>query len=242
MILWGRGAARAFATQAKSYDAIIVGGGHNGLVAAAYLAKSGKKVVVLERRHIAGGAAVTEEIVPGFKFSRASYVYSLFRPQIVKDLNLHEHGLKLLPRVPSSWTPTPDSSGRSLLLGGGQEADLAEIAKFSKKDAEAYPRYNALLDRYSDVFRPLLDQAPPDPGLLLDPRRPLWQRIENARDGLAAARRMAGLGRELPGFIEFLTAPASKILDRWFESPVLKATLGTDAIIGAMVSPSTPSS
>ena len=229
------------------YDAVVVGGGHNGLVAAAYLARAGRRALVLERRPMVGGAAVTEELVPGFRFSRASYLYSLFRPQIVRDLDLHRHGLALLPRAPSSFTPAPAAGGRSLLLGGGAEADAREIAKFSARDAEAYPRYNALLERYAAALLPLLDAAPPDPAALAAlpgspaaPNLALW--LDNWRDAAFAAKQLGSLGAELPGFVEFLAAPATKILDRWFESEELKATLATDAIIGALVSPSTPGS
>lgn len=241
-----RSSARPRPLRAR-YDAIVVGGGHNGLVAAAYLARGGRTALVLERRGVLGGAAVTEELVPGFRFSRASYVYSLFRPQIVRDLDLHRHGLTLLPRAPSSYTPAPQAGGRSLLLGGGAEADAREIAKFSARDAEAYPRYNALLERYAAALVPMLDAPPPDPALLAmlpgaagGPSLAQW--LDNARDAVAAAARLAGLGTELPGFFEFLAAPASKILDRWFESEQVKATLATDAIVGALVAPSTPGS
>ncbi len=170
---------------------------------------------VVERRNILGGAAVTEEIVPGFRFSRASYVYSLFRPQIVKDLDLHRHGLKLLPRVPSSFTPTPHAGGSSFLLGGGAEEDFLEISKLSTKDASAYPKYNALLERYSAVVRPLLDCAPPDVGALWPPSGGMRLWIDNMRDALYYGRKIGGLGADLPGFLELLTAPASKLLDRW---------------------------
>ena len=242
---------------ARRYDAIIVGGGHNGLVAAAYLAKAGKRVAVLERRHVLGGAAVTEELFPGFKYSRASYVYSLFRPQIVRDLDLHRHGLKLIPRVPSSFTPSLSSDAPSLLLGGGVEHDTASIAQFSERDAQAYGRYNALLDRYSDAFRPLLDRSPPDPSLLFafkhfargvrglsraDRRALVQEWTDNAKDAVAAVQAIASLGKDLPSFIQFLLAPATKTLDGWFKSDVLKATLATDAVIGSMSGPSTPQS
>jgi phytoene dehydrogenase-like protein len=224
-----------------SYDAIVIGGGHNGLVAASYLAKAGKRVGVFEKRHLVGGAAVTEEIVPGFKFSRASYVYSLFRPEIVKDLNLHKYGLTLLQRIPSSFTPHPKKGGKSLILGGSLEEDVTEISKFSKKDAEAYPKYNELLERYSAALRPLLDISPPDPSLVMS--SPFsFDYADNLKDSIKTASYLGGLGSELPGFFEFLTSPATKILDRWFESEELKATLATDAIIGAMISPSTPGS
>ena len=232
---------RALSTATRAtYDAIVLGGGHNGLVAAAYLAKAGRRVVVLERRHILGGAAVTEEIIPGFKFSRASYVYSLFRPHIVRDLDLHSRGLRLLPRVPSSWTPTPLPGGPSLTLGAGPEADTAAIAAFSARDAEAWGPYNAMLERYAACFLPLLDRPPPDLAALLDSRTPLAERWAALRDAAVAIKSVAALGPELLSFLEFLTAPASKTLDAWFESDILKATLATDAIIGAMAPPSAP--
>lgn len=235
--------------RSRAFDAVIVGGGHNGLVAASYLARSGKKVAVIERRNLLGGAAVTEELFPGFKYSRASYVYSLFRPHIVQDLQLHRHGLKLLPRVPSSFTPQVDPHKPSLLLGGGAQADYDSIAQFSEADAKRYRQYNALLDRYSDAFRPLLDRPPPDlqalfSGPASSSEVASWWRewSANAKDAYAAAHAVGSLGRELPGFLEFLLAPASKTLDAWFQSDILKATLATDAVIGSLASPSTPQS
>ena len=120
-----------------TYDAIIIGAGHNGLVCAAYLAKAGKKVVVLERRDIVGGAAVTEEIFPGYKCSRASYVNSLFRPKIIKDLALKSFGLEFIPRQPASFSPFPD--GSYLMLGSDMVENQKEVAKFSTNDEEAYP-------------------------------------------------------------------------------------------------------
>ena len=235
------------APRLPAYDVIVLGGGHNGLVAAAYLGKAGRRVLVLERRHLLGGAAVTEEIIPGFRFSRAAYVYSLFRPQIVEDLQLRRHGLTLYKRSPSSFTPTPRDGGPSLLLGHPTEAeDAAEIAKFSSADAEAYSGDNALLERYASVLRPLLDVAPPDLGALWPP--PLRGRAAQGRwwrnvcDAVRYARALGSLGAQLPGFLEFLTAPAAKLLHRWFETDILKATLATDAIVGALMSPSTPGS
>ena len=118
-----------------TYDAIIIGAGHNGLVCAAYLAKAGKKVIVLERRELVGGAAVTEEVFPGYKFSRASYVNSLFRPRIISDLRLKSFGLEFIPRQPASFSPFPD--GSYLMLGSDMHENQKEIAKFSTKDAEA---------------------------------------------------------------------------------------------------------
>src|ERR1700693_3170410 len=128
---------------ATSFDAIIIGAGHNGLVTACYLARAGKKVLVLERRDVVGGACVTEEVFPGFKVSTAAYVNSLFRKEIVRDLHLGEYGFEVLERSPSSFTPFPDR--RSLLLGPDAKMTHKEIAKFSRRDAENYPRYEAML-------------------------------------------------------------------------------------------------
>ena len=143
------------------YDAIIIGGGHNGLVTAAYLARAGRTVLVLERRELVGGCAVTEELWPGFKVSTATYVNSLFRPEIIRDLELKRHGFEMLPRSPSSFTPFPD--GRYLLMGPDKEMTHREIAKFSTKDAEALPKYEAMLERVADFLEPTLVQTPPNP-------------------------------------------------------------------------------
>src|SRR6476659_7762849 len=128
-----------------SYDAIIIGAGHNGLVTAAYLAKGGYKVIVLERREIVGGCCITEELWPGYKVSTAAYVNSLLRPEIIRDLDLKRHGFQMLPRNPSSFTPFPD--GRSLMLGPNKAMTQREISKFSATDAAALPKYEAMLER-----------------------------------------------------------------------------------------------
>src|SRR5271166_1551646 len=131
------------------YDAIIIGAGHNGLVTACYLARAGKKVLVLERRHVVGGACVTEEVFPGFKVSTAAYVNSLFRKEIIHDLRLAEHGFAVLERNPCSFSPFAD--GRYLLLGPDGAGNRREIAKFSSRDAENYPKYEAMLERVADL-------------------------------------------------------------------------------------------
>ena len=205
-----------------NYDIIIIAGGHNGLTAAAYLARSRLKVLVLERRELIGGICVTEEVWPGFKVSTAAYVNSLFRPQIIRDLDLKKHGFEMLPRNPSSFTPFPD--GRSLLMGPDAKLTYEEISKFSAKDAEALPKYEAMLLRVADFLEPLLDETPPDPfsNRLSD----LWRL---AKIGWHFHR----LGKGAADAVEVLTGAARPILDRWFESEQLKVTLATDAIIGA---------
>src|SRR6266704_2039839 len=131
-----------------AYDVVIVGAAHNGLVTAAYLARAGKRVLVLERRHVVGGACVTEELWPGFKVSTAAYVNSLLRPEIIRDLELKKHGFEMLPRSPSSFTPFPD--GRYLMMGPDPALNRREIGKFSSWDAENLPRYEGMLERIAD--------------------------------------------------------------------------------------------
>src|SRR5438445_4857111 len=143
------------------YDIILVGAGHNGLVTAAYLARAGMRVLVLERRDVVGGACVTEELWPGFKVSTASYVNSLLRPEIIRDLELARHGFELLPRSPSSFTPFPD--GRFLLMGPDKDLTRRKVAKFSKRDAENLPRYEAMLERVAAFLEPMLRETPASP-------------------------------------------------------------------------------
>src|SRR6516225_8126225 len=214
---------------AGNYDVIVIGAGHNGLVTACYLARAGWKVLVLERRYIVGGACVTEEVFPGFKVSTAAYVNSLFRPEIVRDLKLHEYGFEAIERNPASFSPFLD--GRYLMLGAGIERDAAEIAKFSQRDAENYPRYEAMLERVASVVEPTLTQIPPN---LVHPS--LGQLLEAGKMGRALQRLGPGMGEA----IEVLTGAARPILDRWFESEEVKGTIATDAIIGAFMAPSMP--
>ena len=217
------------ANRASRYDVIIVGAGHNGLVTACYLARAGLRVLVLERRHVVGGACVTEETFPGFKVSTAAYVNSLFRKEIVRELRLADYGYQVLARNPSSFTPYPD--GRSLMLRPDPSLTHREIAKFSPRDAERYPQYEAMLERVAAVVEPTIAMTPPDV----------------LRPGLGDLTKLFSLGRAFRRLgsaageaIEILTGAARPILDRWFESEQLKSTLATDAVIGMMASPSMP--
>jgi phytoene dehydrogenase-like protein len=214
---------------AVAYDLIVIGGGHNGLVTAAYAARRGLRVLVLERREVLGGACVTEELWPGYKVSTAAYVNSLLRPEIIRDLELKRHGFEMLPRSPSSFTPFPD--GRSLLLGPDKAMTHREVSKFSAKDADVLPRYEAMLERVADFLEPTLTMTPPNPWSL----RP-GNLMQLAKLGLGFLK----LGHDGQKAVEILAGAATPILDRWFESEQLKVTLATDAIIGAMASPSMP--
>ncbi len=216
--------------QSSRYDIIIVGAGHNALVTAAYLARAGWRVVVLERREVIGGACVSEEIWPGYKVSTASYVNSLLRPEIIRELELAKYGFEMLPRNPSAFSPFPD--GRYLMLGPDKDMTRREISKFSPRDAEALPKYEAMLERVADFIEPTLMMTPPDPWSLT-PRNLTtmvklgWGFLKLGRKDGAAA-------------IEILTGAARPILERWFESEQLKVLLATDAVIGAMAAPSMP--
>lgn len=225
-----------------AFDAIVIGGGHNGLVTAAYLARAGKRVAVFERRHVLGGACVTEELWPGYKISTAAYVVSLFLPEITRELRLGHYGFKVLPRSPSSFTPLPD--GRSLLMGPEPGLNQREVAKFSERDAAALPKYEALLERVAKTLEPLLMQSAPDPLPLPSEWRKIGmaKRLRDAGKMWALYRAMADLGADLPAAIELLTAAARPLLERTFESEALRATLATDAVIGSSTSISAPGS
>lgn len=225
---------------AGSFDCIIIGGGHNGLIAAAYLAKAGKKVCVLERREMLGGCCVTEELWPGYKISTASYVVSLLLPEIISELKLKQNGLKILPRRPSSFTPMRD--GRHLILGADAKQNHEQISKFSAKDADAFVRYEKLLEQVAMQLEPMLNQTAPD--LLPMPaswrKAGLSKKLRDAKKGWRLRKSLAAMEKNIPEGIELLTGAALPILERWFETEVLKATLATDAIIGAFASPSHP--
>lgn len=222
---------------ARRIRVVVVGGGHNGLVAAAYLARGMDcEVLVLERRRLLGGAAVTEELVPGFRFSRASYLAGLMRPQIVAELGLARHGFEYLARDPASFTPTlphSEHAGRSLVLSSCPAATRDSIAQFSLRDAEAFPQYEAWLGEVRELLQPFLDAPPPD----LLPPRTLRGAARKARNLLAFASALyRRRGAVLP-LHELLVGSAERVLGRWFESDLLKTTLATDAVIGSMASP-----
>ncbi len=218
-------------SESRRFDAVVIGGGHNGLVCAAYLAQRGLKVCVLERRAVLGGAAVTEEFHPGFRNSTASYTVSLLQPKVIRDLRLAQHGLRIVPRPVSNFLPLPD--GGHLVVGGGLAATQAEIAKFSRRDAEALPAYHAMLDRVAGVLRELLFATPPNVGSGIHAMLDAWKVASRFRTLDLDAQR---------DLLDLFTKSAGDVLDRWFESDPIKAALGFDAVVGNFASPYTPGS
>jgi phytoene dehydrogenase-like protein len=211
------------------YDAVVIGGGHNGLTCAAYLARAGRKVLVLERRHVLGGAAVTEEVFPGFKFSVASYVVSLLRPEIIRDLDLPRHGMELLP-LDGTFTPMP--SGDYLWRVNDHYKTRREIARHSKLDAEAYDEYGKAMIEMGRFAKPILSMTPPDP-TSLDPRGLL--------ELLSIGKRFRAMRHhDRVNQIQLLTMSAVDFLDQWFETDVLKATMSASGIIGTFLGVRSP--
>ena len=214
----------------KRYDAVIIGGGHNGLVCAFYLARAGLKVRVLERRHVVGGAAVTEEFHPGFRNSTASYTVSLLRPKVIADMRLHERGWRIVERTISNFFPHADGY---LKLGGGTARTQAEFARFNAKDAATFPAYEAALERVAEVLRDLALKTPP-----------------NAGGGIRALLAAAAQGRRLSGMdveaqrdvMDLFVKSARDFLDGWYANDFIKAAFGFDAVVGNYASPDTPGS
>jgi phytoene dehydrogenase-like protein len=214
---------------ATTYDAIIIGGGHNGLICAAYLAKAGRKVLVLERRHVLGGAAVTEELYPGFKFSVCSYVVSLLRPHIIRDLELPKHGLEILP-LECSFTPQLEGPG--LCRWPDSEHTRREITALSRRDADIYPLFGKTMARMARHVKPIIDMVPPDP-TSLDPR----QLLALYRLG----RQFTGIGDDdLVRLTKMMTMSAADFLAEWFESDQLMAPMAVSGIIGTYLGVRSP--
>jgi len=213
---------------ARVLDTVVVGGGHNGLVCAAYLAAAGQSVCVLERRALLGGAAVTEEFHPGFRNSTASYSVSLLSPKVARDLDLAGQGLRIVERPLANFLPLSERAGDFLRVGGSLAATQAEVARHSRRDAEALPRYHAMLGRVADVVRELLHATPPT----------FTGGFAALLDGWKLARRFRAL--DLAGrrdVLDLFTRSAGDVLDRWFESAPIKAALGFDAVVGSFASP-----
>src|SRR6202140_628316 len=213
-------------------DAIVIGAGHNGLTCAAYLGMAGLRVRVVERRGVVGGAAVTEEFWPGFRNSTAAYAVSLLQPKIIRDLELHAHGLRIVERRAQNFLPLPD--GRYLLTGEGRREN--EIAKFSAKDAARYGAYQAEIGRVATVLRSLVLEAPPNLAL------------RNFGHSARQLGKLAAVGKRLwrddavRAAFGLLRKSAGDVLDGWFDSDPIKAVLGFDAVVGNLASPYAPGS
>src|SRR4051794_29347250 len=223
----------------QRYDAVIIGGGHNGLVSAAYLARAGMRTLVLEQRHVLGGAAVTEELFPGFRFSVFSYVVSLLRPEIIRELQLPRHGLDILP-LDGTFTPLragdgpkpPKGSSAADVAGTGDYLwrvndhgrSIRELRRWSANDAEAYEEYGQLMVEMARFIKPILAITPPDlTSLDLRPLLPLGGLLRTFQQLPE---------RQQAVFVQLMTMSASEFLDQWFETDPLKATMSASGIIG----------
>jgi phytoene dehydrogenase-like protein len=211
------------------YDAIVIGGGHNGLTTAAYLARAGRKVLVLERRHLVGGSTVTEEIFPGFKFSVLSYVVSLLRPEVIRELELPRHGLEILP-LESTFTPLPDDD--YLVRWADHDQTRSEIYRHSPLDADAYDRFGQLMYRMALAVKPILSMVPPDPTSLSR---------KDLRGLLRLGKHFRDLGEsDFFMLYKLMTMSSADFLDEWFETDPLKATMSASGIIGTFLGPRSP--
>ncbi len=213
----------------KALDVIVIGGGHNGLVAANYLQRAGHSTLVLERRSVVGGACVTEEVFPGYKVSTTSYVCSLLRPEIIRDLNLKKYGYEILERDPSSFSPFPD--GRYMMFWKDLQKTCAEIGKFSEKDARTYPEFEKKITELAAFVTPLLLSVPPDPSS--------FNPGELMRS-LQLLLKVRGLGRGIYEQLRVFSMSVADYLGLWFESDALKARMATDGVIGAWAGPYSP--
>jgi len=213
----------------QAFDVAIIGGGHNGLVCAAYLAAAGLRTLVLEQNDVVGGAAVTQEFHPGFRNSVAAYTVSLLNPKVIADLELAKHGLRIVERPAANFWPVDDT--RFLLMRGGMAERQAAVARFSARDADQLPSYEAALSRAADVLRDLSLRTPP-----------------NAGGGILELLKVAGIGRRALALnledkqllLDLFTLSVADFLGRWFESEVVKGALAFDGIVGNYAAPSTP--
>jgi len=218
---------------ADNHDVLIIGGGHNGLTCACYLARAGLSVRVLERRGMVGGSAVTEEFYPGFRNSTAAYTVSLLNPKVIADLDLARHGLKIIERPIANFLPLSAQAGAYLKVGGGLAATQAELARYSKRDAERLPAYYAMLEQAARVIRGLSLETPPNIGGGLAEILPALKTMKAVnRLSLPAKRDLLAL----------FAKSAGDLLDSWFESAPIKAAFGFDAVVGNFASPYAPGS
>ena len=219
------------ASNGSRYDAVVIGGGHNGLVCAAYLARAGLKTVVLERRHLVGGAAVTEEVWPGFGVSTASYVVSLMSDVVVRELDLPRYGYHVYPLDPAYFAPFPDGSG--FLLWDDPARAAEEIGRINARDGKAYLAYSRELGELADLVRPLLYRRPPDPGV---------RSLTDLAETLYLGRYAFGNRRSISRLVDLMTMSCADFLDRFFVDERVKGALAPGGVIGMWGGPMSPGS